>query len=90
MGSLEVDLAENAYTEDLIQRPGTLLAFPLKCCPGAKYELSYDLGDGLHAGKADLVIKDRIAAEITDAPRPDLIANPIRALEADCAGRALP
>ena len=57
-GQFRLKLLGADYTEDLIQKPGTLLAFPLKCRPGAKYTLSYDLGEGLRTGESYLVVKD--------------------------------
>jgi len=61
-GQVKLKLLGADYTGDLIQEPG-LLAFPLKCRPGAKYKLSYDLGDGLRTGEADLVISDKQAED---------------------------
>ena len=57
-GQFRLKLLGADYTEDLIQKPGTLLAFPLKCRPGAKYTLSCDLGEGLRTGESYLVVKD--------------------------------
>jgi hypothetical protein len=57
-GSIRLKLVGADSAEDLIQSPGTPLAFALKCRPGAKYTLSYDLGGGLRTGEASIIVKD--------------------------------
>jgi beta-lactamase regulating signal transducer with metallopeptidase domain/protocatechuate 3,4-dioxygenase beta subunit len=57
-GRFGLKLVRADFAEHLIQSPGTPLAFALKCRPGAKYILSYDLGDGVRTGEASFVVKD--------------------------------
>ena len=60
--SVRLKLVDADSREGLIQKPG-LLAFPMKCRPGAKYTFSYDLGEGLRTGEVHLAVKDRVAAK---------------------------
>jgi len=66
-GSVRLKLVGVDSREGLVQKPG-LLAFAMKCRPGAKYTLSYDLGEGFRTGEVHLVVNDRIAAENTSIP----------------------
>ena len=62
-GQFSLKLVGAGSNDNLIQKPGAPLAFALKCRPGAKYKLSYDLGDGLRTGEADLVVSEIVHQE---------------------------